>query len=103
MNNDFVPECILQCKAHYVPPNKKYITCRDFGNPDGMNGGCHWCLEMTPYQWYMCSDESFLRSLTSEFCRLHKEGVKFDRISGAKYIERDKIERMKDRAIIDRP
>ena len=33
-----------------------YIICCDFGNNDGMNGSCHWCLEMTPYQFEMCWD-----------------------------------------------
>ena len=57
-----VPETLEYCRYHYVPPVKKYITCEYFGNIDGMSGGCWWCKEMTPYQWYMCSDESHVRN-----------------------------------------
>jgi hypothetical protein len=50
-------ETIDQCKKEYLPPVEKYISCSEFGHMDGMCGSCHWCLEMTPYQWYMCSDK----------------------------------------------
>lgn len=68
-NQDFVPETLTRCRSHYVPPVQKYITCKDFGYTDGMNGGCWWCMEMTPYQWHMCQDESWIRSLTNRFCK----------------------------------
>lgn len=68
-NQDFVPETLTWCRSHYVPPVQKYITCKDFGHADGMNGGCWWCMEMTPYQWHMCRDESWIRSLTNRFCK----------------------------------
>lgn len=60
-----VPETLTWCRQHYVPPVQKFITCQEFGNIDGMNGGCWWCMEMTPYQWHMCSDESWVRGLLS--------------------------------------
>lgn len=53
----FVPETLDWCKKHYVPLIKQYISCNEFGYCDGMNGSCHWCREMTPYQWEMCRDE----------------------------------------------
>lgn len=62
-SEEFVPEDLEWCKNHYVPQVKKYITCQSFGNIDGMVGSCHWCQEMTPYQWYMCSDYSWYRTM----------------------------------------
>ena len=62
---DFVPETIDWCNRHYVPPIKKYIHCGLFGHPDSMDGSGHWCLEMFPYQWEMCQDESWVRGLLS--------------------------------------
>ena len=50
---NFVPEKLEWCRKHYVPPIEKHISCKDFGNCDSMDGSCHWCREMTPYQWYM--------------------------------------------------
>lgn len=67
MNEIFVPETIEQCESHYLPPNYNFINCKDFGYTDGMNGSCHWCKEMTPYQWHMCADESWLRNLLKPF------------------------------------
>lgn len=58
-----IPETLTWCRQHYVPPVKKFITCQKFGNIDGMDGACWWCMEMTPYQWHMCSDESWIRGL----------------------------------------
>ena len=63
MNKNFVPETLEQCKQHYVPPIKKYISCSEFGHSDGMNGSCHWCKEMCPYQFEMCQDESWIKGL----------------------------------------
>ena len=65
----FVPETIDWCKEHYVPPCAKRITCEKFGECDGMDGGCWWCLEMYPYQWHMCSDERWVRGLMSKGAR----------------------------------
>ena len=62
---NFMPETLEQCRKHYVPPNEDYITCKMFGCIDGMNGSCHWCREMTPYQWHMCYDENWVKSLLS--------------------------------------
>ena len=59
---DYVPETIYQCRTSYIPPIKKYITCNDFGKSDGMDGCCHWCMEMFPYQFEMCHDESHIKS-----------------------------------------
>ena len=78
-----VPETLEYCRYHYVPLVKKYITCEYFGNIDGMSGGCWWCKEMTPYQWYMCSDESLVRSYS-----------KHDKITREEEIE--KVERYKN-------
>jgi len=47
----------------YNAPDHDYITCKEFGKNDGMNGSCHYCLKDTPYEWEMCSDESWKRSL----------------------------------------
>lgn len=63
MNKNFVPETLEQCKQHYIPPINQYISCSEFGNSDGMNGSCHWCKEMCPYQFEMCRDESWIQSL----------------------------------------
>ena len=70
---DFVPETLEWCRSHYIPPAYTYIQCEDFGHTDGMNGGCWWCMEMTPYQWHMCQDESWVRSLLGEFSKLPKK------------------------------
>lgn len=61
----FVPETLDWCTKHYVPPIKEHIHCLDFGQCDGMDGSCHWCREMFPYQWHMCYDESWVRNLLS--------------------------------------
>lgn len=66
---NFVPETLDWCQRHYVPPVKKYINCGSFGHPDPMDGSCHWCLEMCPYQWEMCQDEDWVRGLLSPIAR----------------------------------
>lgn len=66
---NFIPESLERCREHYVPPIKKYISCKDFGNSDGMNGRCHWCREMTPYQWEMCRDETWVKNLLNPLFR----------------------------------
>lgn len=63
VKKEFVPETLSWCKQHYVPKVDRYITCETFGNIDGMNGTCWWCMEMTPYQWHMCKDETFIKRL----------------------------------------
>ena len=65
----FTPETLKDCREHYVPRNEDHITCKHFGYPDGMDGGCHWCLEMCPYEWEMCQDESWVRGLLSPLAR----------------------------------
>lgn len=60
-------------KNHYCPPVDEYITCSDFGRIDGSNGCCWWCMESTPYQWYMCSDESWVRGLMSPYACVKKD------------------------------
>ena len=78
---NFVPETLEWCHKHYVPPIKKYISCKYFGKCDGMNGSCHWCLEMTPYQWEMCSDETqvknLLRPLSRNSAKTREEAAEF--------------------------
>lgn len=66
---DFVPETLEECHQHYVPPVKRFIFCEEFGHPDPMDGSCHWCLEMCPYQWEMCQDENWIRGLLSPIAR----------------------------------
>lgn len=56
-------ETLKQCEKNYCHPVKRYISCKEFGSIDGMDGSCWWCKEMTPYQWHMCSDESHKRNL----------------------------------------
>ena len=86
MNRDFVPETLTWCRQHYVPPVKEHIHCPYFGNSDGTNGSCWWCMEMTPYQWHMCQDESWVRGLISPTARIkHK-----DREDAIKFIEEHK-------------
>lgn len=63
INLEFVPETLEWCKQNYTPPIKKFINCKEFGKCDGMDGSCHWCLHITPYQWEMCSDESHIQSI----------------------------------------
>lgn len=69
----FVPETLEWCNTHYVPPVQRYITCESFGHLDSMDGSCFWCKEMTPYQWHMCSDESWMRSLLGDFSKLNRK------------------------------
>lgn len=52
-------------KTKYNKPDHRFITCNNFGHSDGMNGSCHYCREDTPYEFEMCSDESWKRSLMS--------------------------------------
>lgn len=65
-----MPETLEWCRQHYVPPVKKYITCECFGHHDPMNGSCHWCHEMTPYELEMCTDEDWVRGLLSPIARI---------------------------------
>ncbi len=78
---NFVPETFEWCTTHYTPPIKTYINCPSFGNSDGMSGYCWHCMEMTPYQWVMCADESWLRGLLSQdahcHCKTREEGAEF--------------------------
>lgn len=73
LKRDFVPETLIWCRQHYVPKADRYITCEDFGHTDGMKGSCWWCMEMTPYQWHMCSDESWLKSIMSPYAKNRME------------------------------
>ena len=81
MNTSFVPETLTHCRHHYNPPIKEHIYCPDFGKSDGTNGGCWWCMEMTPYQWHMCKDETWVRGLLSSTaripCKTREEACKF--------------------------
>ncbi len=85
-NNEPVPETLTWCRQHYVPPVQKYIICDEFGHSDGMNGGCWWCMEMTPYQWHMCQDESWIRGLLSPIARRGK----YSRAEAITFIEQYK-------------
>ena len=82
MNNEKqVPETLIQCRNRYNPPVQRFITCGQFGKLDCTNGGCWRCMEMTPYQWHMCSDKSWVRGLLSPLSRTHansrEEAIKF--------------------------
>lgn len=62
-NKELFPfETLEQCRTYYCKPFPQYITCKDFGELDGMNGSCHWCKEMTPIQFEMCWDESMVHN-----------------------------------------
>jgi len=69
-NNITRPETLTWCRRHYVYPDERYITCKSFGEADGTNGGCWWCMEMTPYQWHMCQDETYLNGLLAPTARI---------------------------------
>lgn len=81
MNSTYIPETLTQCRCHYIPPLEEYIHCPDFGNSDGTNGGCWWCMEMTPYQWHMCQDETWVRGLLQSTsrtpCKDRAEAIQF--------------------------
>lgn len=83
---DFVPETLQWCQEHYVPPIDRFITCKEFGHTDGMDGSCHWCMEMRPYEWWMCQDESHLRGLLSPAAKIQFE----NREKAAAFIEKYK-------------
>ena len=85
-DNIFVPETLSWCNRHYVPKNDKYIFCKEFGHIDGMDGACWWCKEMTPYQWNMCADESWLNSLLNPYRKNHYKSKK----AAIKFIEKCK-------------
>jgi hypothetical protein len=78
-----VPETLTWCRHHYVPPVQAHIHCPDFGHSDGTDGSCWWCMEMTPYQWHMCKDETWVRGLlgpTSRVrfkCKTRDDAVQF--------------------------
>ena len=78
---NFVPETLAWCRQHYVPPVAEFITCSEFGHTDPMNGSCHWCLEMCPYEWEMCQDEDWVRGLLSPIsripCKTREEAAEF--------------------------
>jgi hypothetical protein len=78
-----IPETLDWCKKHYTPPVTEHIHCPDFGKCDGTNGGCWWCMEMTPYQWHMCSDETWVRGLLSPVARIPSK----NRTEAAAFIE----------------
>jgi hypothetical protein len=82
-NDNYVPETLTECRCHYVPPVKEHIHCHDFGKSDGTNGSCWWCMEMTPYQWHMCKDETWVRGLLSPCARVRCA----DRTEAIKFIE----------------
>lgn len=81
-----VPESLTWCRKHYVAPNRKFINCKAFGCMDATNGDCWRCMEMTPYQWHMCSDESWVRGLLSPTAR----GRQKSRAEAVKFIEQYK-------------
>lgn len=69
IDNEFIPETLDWCESHYTPPIKEYINCKEFGNSDGTDGSCWMCMELTPYQFEMCADETWLRGLLSSTAR----------------------------------
>lgn len=83
---DIVPETLEWCKLHYVPLIPQYIDCGRFGHSDGTDGSCHWCREMTPYQFEMCSDETHIRGLLSPTAQIPAK----DRDDAIRFIEERK-------------
>lgn len=83
MNSTYIPETLIQCRCHYVPPVAEYIHCVGFGQSDATNGSCWWCMEMTPYQWHMCQDETWVRGLLSSVARIPCK----DRAEACQFIE----------------
>ena len=81
MDRTFIPETLTHCRCDYVPPVTEYINCPDFGKSDGTNGGCWWCMEMPPYQWHMCKDETWVRGLLRSTaripCKSREEAIQF--------------------------
>lgn len=73
----YIPECLDWCKKNYVPKVEMHIFCYEFGKMDGMDGSCHWCHEMTPYQWEMCADETWKKSLMSFNGKTNQEAIDF--------------------------
>ena len=88
INYKYIPEILDWCKEHYVPPIKEHIHCSSFGDCDGMDGSCHWCREMFPYQWHMCYDENWVRSLLSPVTNIPVNS----REEAAEFIEKYKQE-----------
>lgn len=68
-------------KTKYNYPDYYFIDCCAFGSCDGMNGACHYCREETPYQFEMCSDESWKKGLMSPLSKMpncsEEEAIKF--------------------------
>ena len=68
-------------KTEYNSPDYNFIHCKAFGCCDGMDGSCHYCLHDTPYQFEMCSDESWKRGLMSPLSKMpncsEEEAIKF--------------------------
>lgn len=65
-----VPENLDWCRHHYVTAVEEHIHCPHFGKSDGTDGACWWCMEMTPYQWHMCKDETWVNTLMSPAARI---------------------------------
>ena len=66
MSNVYIPETLHWCREHYVPPVKEHIHCHKFGNTNGIDGSCRWCMEMEPYQWHMYQDASTMNILRNK-------------------------------------
>lgn len=77
VTKDFIPETLEWCKRYYVPPMDTYITCCNFGNNDGTDGSCHWCLEMTPYQFEMCWDATSVNDYMSMYGWSKEKAISF--------------------------
>ena len=92
---DYVPETLEWCKHHYVPPIKGHINCSAFGQVDWMDGSCHWCHEMYPYQCEMCMDESWVRGLLSPLarkqCKTREEAAEFIEEYKQRVYENEKV------------
>ena len=77
VSQNYIPESLEFCRTHYIPPIARYISCECFGRNDGTNGGCHWCLEMTPYQWYMYSDEQDVQHAMRNYDFSYEDAIRF--------------------------
>lgn len=89
---NFIPETLEWCTKHYTPPIKAYINCSEFGNCDGTNGFCWRCMEMTPYQFEMCCDENWVKTLLLSRCNTREEAAEFIENYRHHYPKRNVIE-----------
>lgn len=70
-------DTVEQCSANHCKLILKYVSCEHFGKIDGMDGSCHTCKEITPYQFHMCSDFKWELTLMLEKGYTQGEAIDF--------------------------